>query len=166
MYVFTFRLVVLLIVFCTALLTQPVLANDNFSKLVNKAGMQRMLSQRMAKAYFYHGNDILKKDMRMQLKLAIKKFTKNHNDLIEKVKDNEIQEILSRVHANFAKINTLVTQPYNKKNAALVLELSETLLQDSHEVALKIEALSGLNIDHIINISGKQRMLSQRISKY
>ncbi|MCI5224224.1 MAG: hypothetical protein D3924_16520 [Candidatus Electrothrix sp. AR4] len=166
MYVLKFRFVALLTVFFAAFLTEPSQATDNFSDLINKAGMQRMLSQRIAKSYFYYGNDIRKKDNKLQMDISIRKFKKNHTELTSMVENNEVREGLAFVEVTFSNFNELTTQPYNKENAALVLELSETLLESCHDVVLKLEELSAEKIDHTINISGKQRMLSQRISKY
>ncbi|MCW5212904.1 type IV pili methyl-accepting chemotaxis transducer N-terminal domain-containing protein, partial [Desulfobulbus sp. TB] len=58
MYYFTLRTVTLLTVFMIMAVVPHVQAVENMSELVNRAGMQRMLSQRIAKAYFYSGNNI------------------------------------------------------------------------------------------------------------
>ncbi len=167
MHVAKAHIVVLITALFAAFSIVPLQAADNnLSDLINTAGMQRMLSQRIAKSYLYQGIGISEKNNRIQLKAAIKKFKKNFSELTSKVKDSEIQKQLSSISTTFSTFNALVTQSYTKKNAASVLDMSETLLKSSHEVVLKLEALSDLKIDHIINLAGKQRMLSQRISKY
>lgn len=143
-----------------------LMAAANFSNLINKAGMQRMLSQRIAKAYFYKGNNIRTQLTAPQLESAKKTFQRNHAELKSKIKDPAILEVLSFVEFAYTEFAELVSQPYDRENAALVLDLSETLLETSHDVVLKLEKLSGSKSDRIVNISGKQRMLSQRISKY
>ncbi len=155
----------LLRVLCVAFLTGPVSAAEN-SELINKAGMQRMLSQQIAKAYLYQAKDVYKEDAILELESARGKFNFNHKALTAGVKDSEIQEALSSVDVSASRLNTLVTQPYSKENAAQVLQLSETLLEASHNIVLQLEQLSASSTDRIINISGKQRMLSQRIAKY
>jgi len=134
--------------------------------LINKSGMQRMLSQRIAKAYFFLGANTRPDKARVQLKGGIDKFQKNHDELKAEVSDQAVQEVLSFVEFAFTEFKDLTAQPYNKENAALVLDLSETLLETSHDVVLKLEALSKEKKDKIVNISGRQRMLSQRIAKY
>ena len=166
MYALKSQFVALLTLLFAMLFTQPLMAAEDLPHLVNIAGMQRMLSQKIAKAYFYQGKDIQTQNARLQLESARILFQKNHNELIAKVQDSEIQALLSFVDSTFSQFNTLVMQPYNHGNAGQVLDMSDALLETSHEVVMKLEGLSSLQTDHIINISGKQRMLAQRISKY
>ena len=165
MYVFTLRMVALLTVLLTVALAPPAQAAENMSELVNKSGMQRMLSQRIAKAYFYLGSDISGKETQLQLDMALERFNKNHNFLKVKIQDSETRDLLSIVDQTFSEYQTLVNKPYNQENAARVLELSDILLEVCHSVVLNIEDQSGAHMDNIVNIAGKQRMLAQRVSK-
>ena len=165
MYVLTLRIVALLTVCITMLFSPQAYAAESSSELVNKAGMQRMLSQRIAKAYFYLGNDISVKETKLQLNQALERFKNNHALLKENVQDSETKDLLSFVEETFTEYRDLVNKPYTKENATRVLELSGTLLEACHSVVLNIETKSGLHVDRIVNISGKQRMLSQRVAK-
>jgi hypothetical protein len=165
MRTFTFQLIALLIVLCSAFFAAPMQAAENYSELMNKAGMQRMLSQRIAKAYLYQGQGIAKQEATHQLKIALTLFEYHHADL-KKVKNDALQELLATVQSSFTKYKELTAKPYSKENAAAVLETSEALLGACQHVVLKLEELSGAKIDSIINTSGRQRMLSQRIAKY
>jgi hypothetical protein len=165
MRTFTFQVAVLLTVLFSAFFAAPTQAAENYSELMNKAGMQRMLSQRIAKAYLYQGQGIAKQEAAHQLKIALTRFEYHHADL-KKVKDAVVQELLTAVQGSFVKCKELTAKPYSKDNAAAVLETSEALLESCQHVVLKLEELSGAKIDSIINTSGRQRMLSQRIAKY
>jgi DNA-binding ferritin-like protein (Dps family) len=165
MNIVPFRTIALLTVLFTTFLTESLLAADNASHLVDISGRQRMLSQRIAKAYLYHGLGVSKRNTRIQLQTSITMFETGHAKL-KKVEDSEVQNMLSFIEIIFSEYKGLVTKPYSKKNAVLVLELSERLLETSHQVVLLLEEVSGLHIDKIINVSGRQRMLSQRVSKY
>ena len=159
------RLIALLIFLFSAFITAPLLAATDFPDLINRAGMQRMLSQRIAKAYIYHGTGISKQETKHQMEIGLKQFEYNDNKL-KTVEDSGVREAMIGIDSNFAKFKNLVSQPYSKENAAAVLDVSQTLLESSHNVVLMLEELSGAKIDRIINISGRQRMLSQRISLY
>ncbi|RWX46491.1 Type IV pili methyl-accepting chemotaxis transducer N-term, partial [Candidatus Electrothrix communis] len=67
MYIFTLRTIALLTVLITMAFSPHTQAAESMSELVNRSGMQRMLSQRIAKAYFYHGNDVSVKETKLQL---------------------------------------------------------------------------------------------------
>ncbi|WPD22180.1 MAG: type IV pili methyl-accepting chemotaxis transducer N-terminal domain-containing protein [Candidatus Electrothrix aestuarii] len=166
MYAFTFRIVTLLTVFFTMALTQQVQAAATSAELVNKSGMQRMLSQRIAKAYFFLGNDVSAKEAKLQLGQALERFKNNHALLKANVQDTETRDLLTFVENSFIEYRDLVKKPYSQESAGRVLELSEILLEACHSVVLNIEGSSGLHVDHVVNISGKQRMLSQRIAKF
>jgi hypothetical protein len=165
MRTFTFHLAVLLTVLFSALLASPMQAAENYSELMNRAGMQRMLSQRIAKAYLYNGQGISQKEASHQLNIAVTRFEYNHAAL-KKLNDSVIQSLLISVEETFSNYKALVTQPYKRESSPAVLELSEQLLEACQNVVLKLEEVSGAKIDNIINISGRQRMLSQRIAKY
>lgn len=156
---------ILLTALFLALFAAPMQAAENYSELMNRAGMQRMLSQRIAKAYLYNGQGVSQQEASHQLNIAVTRFQYNH-DALKKVNDSTMQELLGMVETAFSSYKALVTKPYKKENSVAVLDLSEQLLEASQNVVLKLEELSGAKIDNIINISGRQRMLSQRIAKY
>jgi hypothetical protein len=171
MYVFTLRIVALLTVFITVAFSPHVQAAEkqaaeNMSQLVDRSGMQRMLSQRIAKAYFYFGKGVSSQETRLQLDMSLERFKKNHALLKASVQDAETKDLLSIVEDTFSEYRDLVKKAYNHEDAVRVLELSDTLLEICHSLVLNLEDLTGASIDHIINISGKQRMLAQRVSKF
>ena len=166
MYVLTLRIAVLLAIFVTMAFPLHTQAAVSMPELMNRSGMQRMLSQRIAKAYFYLGNDVSVKETKMQLNMALERFKNNHAVLKANVEDAATKDLLSFIEDNFSEYRTLVNKPYNQENAARVLELSDTLLKACHSVVLNLEDQSGNHIDHIINVSGRQRMLSQQVSKF
>ena len=156
---------ILLTALFLTLLAAPMQAAENYSELMNRAGMQRMLSQRIAKAYLYNGQGLSQKEASHQLKIALTRFQYNH-DALKKINDSEVKSLLSTVETIFSSYKNLAAMLYKKENAAAVLDMSEQLLELSQNVVQKLEELSGAKIDSIINISGRQRMLSQRIAKY
>ena len=166
MYVFTLRTVALLTVLITMAFSPHTQAAESMSELVNRSGVQRMLSQRIAKAYFYLGNDVSVRETKLQLTMALDRFGKNHAVLKSNVGDAETRDLLSFVEDNLSEYRDLVNKSYNQKNATRVLELSDILLEACHSVVLNLEDQSGNYVDHIVNIAGKQRMLSQRVSKF
>ncbi|MEW8015395.1 MAG: type IV pili methyl-accepting chemotaxis transducer N-terminal domain-containing protein [Candidatus Sedimenticola endophacoides] len=145
---------------------QAQAADVDYAAAVDKSGKQRMLSQKIAKAYFFLGSSVRPDKAKQQLQDSVALFRKNHNELKAEIKDQGVQEMLAFVDFAIDEYADLASRPYSQENAALVLDLSETLLEASQDVVVKIEGLSKVKKSKIVNISGRQRMLSQRIAKY
>ena len=131
---------------------------------INLAGRQRMLSQRMAKDYFYAGKKINKGNALKQLKKSLEDFKKSQGVLDKKISDEEIVNLLAFVNMSLEEFVTISKEEFSVDNATIILDLSESILEGSDYV---VQALKkGKPTNNIIDIAGKQRMLSQRIGKY
>jgi len=142
------------------------LDQSTMSTAINTAGMQRMLSQRIVKAYLFLGMGVRADKARSQLQESVMLFKKNQAYLKRTVTDPEVQDMLAFLGNMLDLYVEAVSQPYKKENAAEALDLSETILEGSHAIVKKLESLSNAKKDEIVNVSGGQRMLSQRIAKY
>ena len=139
---------------------------DNLSVAINTAGMQRMLSQRIAKAYLFLGMGVRSDKVRLQLKESLKLFKRNHTYLKTSISDPEVLDMLAFLELMLDEYADIVSKPYTKEMGAEALDLSETILEGSDAIVKKLESISKSKKDQIVNISGRQRMLSQRIAKY
>lgn len=133
-------------------------------QMVNLAGRQRMLSQRMAKDYFYAGKKINKSNALKQLKKSLEDFRKTQTLLADEIDDEEIKNLIVFVNMSLDEFVDISGETYNVDNGTIILDLSESMLEGSQYV---VQALTkGKASNEIIDIAGKQRMLSQRIAKY
>lgn len=133
-------------------------------QMVNLAGRQRMLSQRMAKDYFYAGKNINKGNALKQLKKSLADFKKTQTLLSTEINDEEIKNLIVFVNMSLDEFVSISGEAYNVDNGTIILDLSESMLEGSQYV---VQALTkGKASNEIIDIAGKQRMLSQRIAKY
>ena len=133
-------------------------------QLVNLAGRQRMLSQRMAKDYFYAGMKINKSNALRQLKKSLADFRKTQELLNKSINDDEIKNLIAFVNMSLDEFVSISKEAYNVDNGTIILDLSESMLEGSDYI---VQALSkGKPSNEIIDIAGKQRMLAQRIGKY
>lgn len=133
-------------------------------KMINIAGRQRMLSQRVAKDYFYLGKKTNKGNAKKQLKTTLQEFKKSQEILNNSIKDEEINNLLAFVNMSLDEFNTIAKEKYSLDNGTIILDLSESMLEGSDYV---VQALTkGKKTNAIIDKAGKQRMLSQRIAKY
>jgi len=147
----------------TYLFTQEM---DEKVKLINIAGKQRMLSQRIAKDYLYVHKNIAMSKTERELKHSLKSFFKSHKLLTEVIKDEEISNLLNFVELSSNDFNQTINRPFSLDNAQLVLDLSESMLEGSQYVVDSLKSSIKVEESKVIEIVGKQRMLAQRIAKY
>lgn len=143
----------------------PLVKKDAI-RLIDIAGKQRMLSQRIAKDYLYIGKKVAVDKARKELKASIKEFKANQSKLEEMINDPEIRNLLAFVNMSLSELEGIVKKPFSLDNAQLVLDLSESMLEGSQYVVDSLKRIANVKESKIIAISGKQRMLAQRIAKY
>ena len=131
---------------------------------IDKAGRQRMLTQRMIKAYASAGMD-LKIDANVELKSAADLFDLQLAELTvfaatpaEKTQIDKITLLWNDLRPEFEDF------PSANRGSELN-DLAELLLRESHQLVLMLEKRSGTVAGKLVNMSGRQRMLSQRIAK-
>jgi len=138
--------------------------------LVDIAGRDRMLSQRIVKDYLYKGKKVATNRADKELKASIGEFSNNLKRLNDSINDPEIKNLLSFVQMSFDEYKETINQPFNLDNAQIALDLGESLLEGSQYIVdslknTKIKTSDTKNVA-LIAKSGKQRMLAQRIAKY
>lgn len=156
-------LVLLLTVF-----SEPVFAQiSDMNSAINKAGRQRMLSQRMAKAYLQVGLNVDVERSSRMLDTSIALFDRQLVELKNYAPTLEIKNTYLLLEKNWlAYKDVLVGTAPNPDSAKKMLELSETVLQLAHVGTGQLVAISGTEAGPLVGVAGRQRMLSQRMAKY
>ncbi|PWK29469.1 PilJ/NarX-like methyl-accepting chemotaxis transducer [Arcicella aurantiaca] len=144
---------------------------------VNISGKQRMLTQRMAKAYMYIGMNINTEVANRERNNSIILFEENLKSLMTFTPTDKINLLLLKEETLWKEYKKLITSEVTKDNAKQILETNTTILNACDDVvkayveyagSLKkeVEGVSSAIIADNINTSGRQRMLSQRITFY
>ncbi len=139
---------------------------SNALELINLAGQQRMLSQRISKDYLYKGGEIAVSKADRQLTRTLKESLQAHSKLKESITDPKIINLLGFVEMNNQDIVLKTKESFNIDNAQYVLDLSESMLEGNEYVMSSLKKSSGLDASKLIDMSARQAMLSQRIAKY
>ncbi len=143
---------------------------ESLSQAINESGRLRMLSQRLAKAYFFKALDIQPQKAQSQFNNSQELFEQNLTDLSafnKSVGNNvAIQVSLSIIQKEWRVYKEVLSQPNNKENASSILTLSDRTLMACEELVTQLEKLTLRESAHWVNLSGRQRMLSQRIAKF
>jgi len=135
-------------------------------KLIDIAGKQRMLSQRISKDYLYAGRHVATAKATKELKASLDELNKAHKLLVESINDPEIQNLLSFVKMSSEDFEATAKQKFTIDNAQLIIDLSESMLEGSQYVVDSLKQKVKVKESAIVGISGRQRMLAQRIAKY
>ena len=127
--------------------------------------MQRMLSQRIAKSYLMIGAEVRSEQALQQLDQSVARFENNYQALAEYAPSAEIGAALEQVGESWQHYRELALSRPTREQAVLLLALSDQLLAQSEALVQLIEAHTGSAGARLVNRSGRQRMLSQRIAK-
>lgn len=152
-----------------SLISVPTIAYSKtltIDSAINKAGRQRMLTQRIVKSYLLIGQDIAPDTAQEQLDSSIGLFEQQLEELEEFSPNQTVSKSLIDVRNQWNTFRLMAISKPEKNNAInLIKEGQETL--DKCEVVVKLlEKHSGNQKGKLINISGRQRMLSQRIGMF
>ncbi len=135
-------------------------------KLIDIAGKQRMLSQRIAKDYMYAGEKVAVTKANRQLKKSLSELISAQKKLVESINDPEIKNLLAFVQMSTEDFTATAKEKFSTDNAQLILDLSESMLEGSQYVVDSLKKRVKAKDSVIVAKSGKQRMLAQRIAKY
>jgi nitrate/nitrite-specific signal transduction histidine kinase len=147
--------------------TEALAQITDLNVAINKAGRQRMLSQRMAKVYFQIGQQVDVERSKKILDGSISTFDRQLVELKNFAPTPEIKETYLKLEQSWlAYKDLLVGAAPSQPNGRKVLDLSEQVLSLAHQGTVQLEKKSGSAAGRLVNISGRQRMLSQRMAKF
>ena len=144
----------------------PAAAKMDTPSAVNMAGRLRMLSQRMVKAYLMLGQGIAADDARTILQESINQFESQLVALKAFQPTLNVRSEVLNLESVWAEYKALVTAVPSKAGAVELYDANEALQQAAHSATLAYEKLSLVPLNRLISITGRQRMLSQRMAKF
>jgi nitrate/nitrite-specific signal transduction histidine kinase len=132
---------------------------------INKAGRQRMLSQRMAKAYAMQAAGVMPERAGLLLDSSRRLFEAQLAELKTLAPNEAILGALGALDTAWRLYREVLARPRSSENARLVLAESESTLRAAHALTVLYEKHAANSAGHLVNIAGRQRMLSQRMAK-
>lgn len=134
------------------------------STAINRAGRLRALSQRIAKAYAEVVLDVMPDRAQNVMATALGIVKTNLTELGRAGFSADMAELLSVCVADAGRLSSLVTGVPAAARLADINKAADQLLASADRLTAALES-RGKSSAKIVNIAGRQRMLSQRMAK-
>lgn len=139
----------------------------DLGEAINRAGRQRMLSQRMAKAYLALAMGVEPPLAQQVLDRSLATFDRQLVELKAFASTPELRETYLALEARWADYKTaLVGSAPGRAGAAAVVAQSQQVLALAHKGTQQYEALLNKPVGRLVNLAGRERMLSQRMAAF
>lgn len=136
------------------------------ASVVDLAGQQRMLSQRIVKAYAQVGLDVLPTLARAQRDDAIERFEENLKALGSRIGTAPEVVLAHQDLVNGWKtFRRAASGPVSRDTALVLSRHSRVILDDADRLTFLVEQVSADPGSQAVNDAGRLRMLSQRLVK-
>lgn len=140
---------------------------SDLADAINKAGRQRMLSQRMGKAYLALVQNIEPSLARQVLDRSLAQFDRQLVELKAFAGNQELKATYTSLEAAWSEYKTaLIGTAPSKAGGGPVMANAGKVLALAHKGTQQYEALLNKPLGKLVNVAGRQRMLSQRMAAY
>lgn len=165
---FALSMVCLLTGTSAAATTSPPAANRASvaaGDLINESGRLRMLAERMGKAYAQIALNVLPEKAHEQLAQSQKRFNENLNLLSRAATTPELKNALDGVTTAYKVYSEALAIPASRNSIPAVHRLTERVVMEADRLTAAFDAETHAATAKIINVSGRQRMLAQRMAR-
>ena len=136
----------------------------SLGEAIERAGQERMLSQRLVKDYALMGRGNL--SARVQMSRTAELFDENLRKLADAVVTDEEKKVLGKIQRLWVAFDLLAKTKPNRAQAPQVNAIGDKMLEFSEQLVQLLEERAGTRTGRLIALADRQRMLSQRIAKY
>ncbi|GAB2589468.1 hypothetical protein GCM10027034_22370 [Ramlibacter solisilvae] len=145
--------------------SRQVIDAAHVAEAINRAGQQRMLSQRLVKLYALARSRTDGAAAALLMKESVQRVEDNLKTLEAKLSAATYGDLIAAARAGWTGMRKLLETSGRTADLGQLDEAAETVLAQADALVLALEA-SGLAAQvHVINVAGRQRMLSQRMAK-
>lgn len=132
---------------------------------VNRAGQLRMLSQRLVKLHALRACGLELEDSQARLVASVQRVDENLALLARHLSAASFGDLLASVQSAWAALKAGLGGPAAVQDLPVVDAQAERLLEQAERLTAVLEQAGPAATLHVINVAGRQRMLSQRLAK-
>jgi len=158
------KIFLMLALFCVMTFSLEAKEITTVDEAINIAGKQRMLTQRMLVDYAMMGMHSRFQNPEKDLRTMMDMFEENLKAIKKYTKSTAVQKEIGDVEKIWPAAKRTLSQEPTLKVCKTLCDDLDTLLVQSDDIVQMIKKESGSKSGEIVDISGKQRMLSQRIA--
>ncbi|HSV37101.1 MAG TPA: type IV pili methyl-accepting chemotaxis transducer N-terminal domain-containing protein [Ramlibacter sp.] len=134
---------------------------------INKAGRQRMLSQRISKAYLAMVQKVEPGSAQQVLDRSLALFDRQLVELKAFAPAGEVRETYVKLERSWSDFKSeLVGAAPSRDHALKVIQMDAAILTLANQGTQQYEKLVSRPVGNLVNVAGRQRMLSQRMAKF
>jgi hypothetical protein len=133
--------------------------------VISLSGQQRMLSQRIVKAWCQIGLNVQPELSRGQLGEAVGQFDGNLEALQRAATSPEVQYALAGLRAAWVPLRAAALGPVQQAGAAQLDARAEDVLMAAERLTRVLQDQTNAPMSRWVNLADRQRMLSQRLVK-
>ena len=146
-------------------ISKQVIAAAHYADAVNRAGKLRMHSQHLVKVWALALFDPGGAGSAARLAEAVARIEANIASLAKTLSKPTFGDLLEAVAGAWSELRAAASRPPTPAGLVEVDGLAERLLLQADQLTRQLETAGLVTTLHVINVSGRQRMLSQRHAK-
>jgi len=135
------------------------------SQLINRSGKMRALSQRASKFYVQIALGVLPDKASESLNATQRTIASVLESLIASNPPPEVRKPLSQLERDVAMLGTLLGGTPRLAEVAAVAKAADAMLDSANQSTTAFQETTKQSAARIVNLSGRQRMLSQRAAR-
>lgn len=141
-------------------------AQVDLADAINMAGRQRMLSQRMVKAWLALAARAPTSAAQQVLNQSMALFERQHEQLKAYAPSAPIRTTYAALDPAWQTLREALSAPPEASRANTLLQADAQVLALAQQGTAQLEATSTRPAGPLVNLAGRQRMLSQRLAKF
>ncbi len=146
--------------------SQHIIHSARFAEDVNRSGQLRMLSQRLVKLALLQLAGVQAAQVKERLKESVLRIDANIAALGKSLSQPTFGDLLGQVVRTWAQLKQALQGEPRARDMAQVDAMAEQLLQEAERLTGSLENAGAAPPLQVLNLAGRQRMLSQRFAKY
>ncbi|GAB3474296.1 type IV pili methyl-accepting chemotaxis transducer N-terminal domain-containing protein [Polaromonas eurypsychrophila] len=146
--------------------SEHIIHSARFAEDVNRSGQLRMLSRRLVKLVLLQLAGVYSAQVQPWLKDSVMRIDVNLAALGKSLSQPTFGDLLAQIQRTWLELKPMLQNTPAAGQMPQLDALAEQLLQEAERLTGSLESAGAMPPLQVLNLAGRQRMLSQRFAKY